>query len=404
VLVRLRRLGRHLSYANVVATLCLFIVLGGSSYAAVKISGSDVKRETLTGANIKDGSLLAKDFKKGQLPGGKPGAPGAQGGQGQVGAPGSPGAPGPSGSQGPQGEPGAAAAPPPPGPATVEKLTIAGATPIVLDVLSSKFDGASEGTSGGGGGTGKAKFEGLDVTAAPGAEGPELLEAAAAGKHFTSAKLEVLAPGSSVPAATLELGETTVANFAISGSGAKRTEELRLAVPDPGSLPTDPPRLVWSATAPALPAAGQKVGEMTIVGVTGTMDLISDPSGAVEPEGWSLVGPASSPGGGGGVGRTEFESFRVVKAPDSFSPELLKAMRLGKAFAGATITLFVPGTTTPATIYELEDVVIDGYHLRGGPTPIEGLALDYEAIKQTVPVTGGEPQEGCWSLAENKAC
>jgi type VI protein secretion system component Hcp len=395
----MRRIRSKLSYANVVATLCLFIALGGTSYAAVKITGADIKPESVTGANIKDGSLLAKDFKKGQLPGGKPGAPGApgqagaQGGQGAAGAQGATGA---TGAPGAQGEPGEADAPPG-GPATTERLTIAASpAPIVVNVLSSSLDGAFEE------GAVKPAFGGLDVTATPGADAPQLLAAVASGKHLASAKLEVFAPGASSPTATLELGDTTVASFAVSGSGEERTEEMRLTVTDPGGSPTDPSLLLWAAT-PALPVAGQKVGEMTLAGVTGTINLISDPSAAVEPEGWGLVGPEPT-GGGGGVSHPKFATFRVVKAVDSLSPELLKAMKFGSHFTLATITLFAPGTTTPATTYELKDARIGGYRLRGGPVPIEELGFDFSAIKQTVPVTGGEPKVGCWSVQENKAC
>ncbi len=52
-------LRRKLSYANVVATLALFVALGGSSYAAL----------TLTGRNIKNGSLTAQDIKRDALGG-----------------------------------------------------------------------------------------------------------------------------------------------------------------------------------------------------------------------------------------------------------------------------------------------------------------------------------------------
>jgi type VI protein secretion system component Hcp len=276
-------------------------------------------------------------------------------------------------------------------------LTIeASSDPIVVKVLSSSLDGAFEE------GAVKPSFGGLDVTATPGADAPQLLTAVASGKHFASAKLEVLAPGAETPTATLELGDTTVASFAVSGSGEERTEGMRLTVTDPGGSPTDPPQLVW-AGAPALPVAGQKVGEMTLAGVTGTINLISDPSAAVEPEGWGLVGPEPT-GGGGGVSHPKFATFRVVKAVDSLSPELLEAMKFGSHFTGAKITIFATGTTTPATTYELKDARIGGYRLRGGPIPIEELGFNYSTIKQTVPVAGGEPKVGCWSVQENKAC
>jgi hypothetical protein len=45
-----RRLrGRRPGHATVVAYLALFIALGGSSYAAIKITGKQVKDSSLTG-------------------------------------------------------------------------------------------------------------------------------------------------------------------------------------------------------------------------------------------------------------------------------------------------------------------------------------------------------------------
>jgi hypothetical protein len=55
----INRLRPHLSYANLVATLAVFIALGGSSYAALKITGRD----------IEDGSLTFKDLKRNTLGG-----------------------------------------------------------------------------------------------------------------------------------------------------------------------------------------------------------------------------------------------------------------------------------------------------------------------------------------------
>src|SRR5258705_12135535 len=62
---------RHLSYANVTATLALFVALGGGAYAATKLPANSV-----TSVQVKNGSLLAKDFKKGQLKTGKAGPAG----------------------------------------------------------------------------------------------------------------------------------------------------------------------------------------------------------------------------------------------------------------------------------------------------------------------------------------
>jgi hypothetical protein len=93
-----------LSYANVIATLALFVALGGSSYAAVQLSRGSVKTKHLaagavTGAKVKNRSLRARDFRVGQLPAGPQGAqgaPGPQGPQGDQGSPGMAGIPGPT--------------------------------------------------------------------------------------------------------------------------------------------------------------------------------------------------------------------------------------------------------------------------------------------------------------------
>jgi hypothetical protein len=100
----------RLTYANVVASLALFAALGGSSYAAISVtgaqvrdnslSGRDVRNASLTGRDVRDRSLLAQDFKPGQLPAGP------EGSQGDTGAPGPKGDTGAPGAKGDQGEPG----------------------------------------------------------------------------------------------------------------------------------------------------------------------------------------------------------------------------------------------------------------------------------------------------------
>jgi hypothetical protein len=53
-----------LSYANVMATIAVFIALGGSSYAAVRMTGKDVKDGTLTGKDVKNRSLGQKELSR----------------------------------------------------------------------------------------------------------------------------------------------------------------------------------------------------------------------------------------------------------------------------------------------------------------------------------------------------
>lgn len=87
------------------ATVAVFIALGGSSYAALRVTGKSVPKDALTGADIKnltgkdvrdntltgadvrkltsadvaDGGLLAEDFGPGQLPAGPQGLRGVPG-------------------------------------------------------------------------------------------------------------------------------------------------------------------------------------------------------------------------------------------------------------------------------------------------------------------------------------
>ena len=57
----LARLRAHLTYANVVSTLCLFILLGGGAYAATKIDSGDVKDNSLKSVDLKDGKGVEGD-------------------------------------------------------------------------------------------------------------------------------------------------------------------------------------------------------------------------------------------------------------------------------------------------------------------------------------------------------
>ena len=100
---------RHLSFANVVSTMALFIDLGGGAYAAVKlprnsVGEAQIKAGAVRSGEVKDGTLRAKDFKRGDLPpgaAGRPGATGPTGSSGLAGVAGPGGAVGPSGPRGP---------------------------------------------------------------------------------------------------------------------------------------------------------------------------------------------------------------------------------------------------------------------------------------------------------------
>ena len=103
------KLRPRLTYANVMATVAVFVALGGSSYAAVTLSNNSVKskhiakgavkrsdlgRNAVISSKVADGSLRATDFAAGQLSSGPKGDTGMKGDKGDPGSPGQPGADG----------------------------------------------------------------------------------------------------------------------------------------------------------------------------------------------------------------------------------------------------------------------------------------------------------------------
>src|SRR4051812_50159949 len=81
-----RRLARR--HTTAVAYLALFAALGGSAYAAVTVTGKQIKDGTVTGKDVKNRSLGAGKLSATALgslageagPGGPPGPGGGQGG------------------------------------------------------------------------------------------------------------------------------------------------------------------------------------------------------------------------------------------------------------------------------------------------------------------------------------
>jgi len=56
-------LRRRLSYGNVVATLALFVALGGTSYAVLHVSSDDVVDNSLRSRDVRNGTLLSRDLR-----------------------------------------------------------------------------------------------------------------------------------------------------------------------------------------------------------------------------------------------------------------------------------------------------------------------------------------------------
>jgi Collagen triple helix repeat (20 copies) len=103
-----RLLGRH---GTAVAYLALFAALGGSAYAAVTVTGSNIKDGTVTGKDVKNRTLGTSKLSASAVsslagPQGPQGPTGAKGDQGPAGAKGDQGPAGPQGLLGPKGDKG----------------------------------------------------------------------------------------------------------------------------------------------------------------------------------------------------------------------------------------------------------------------------------------------------------
>jgi hypothetical protein len=61
---------KHLTYANVVATLALFVALGGGAYGVSQITSGDIKNDTIKSADLRDRKAVkGSDVKRGTLGG-----------------------------------------------------------------------------------------------------------------------------------------------------------------------------------------------------------------------------------------------------------------------------------------------------------------------------------------------
>lgn len=93
----MKQIRKRLTYANVMSTIAVFLLLGGATaFAAThlpknSVGPKQIRKNAVNSAKVKNHSLRAVDFKKGQLP------QGPQGPQGEKGD---------TGPQGPKGEPG----------------------------------------------------------------------------------------------------------------------------------------------------------------------------------------------------------------------------------------------------------------------------------------------------------
>ena len=65
----LRQIRNRLTYANVMSTLAVFIALGGSSYAALKVGTRDIKNNAVRSVDLRNNDVRGKDVRNGTLTG-----------------------------------------------------------------------------------------------------------------------------------------------------------------------------------------------------------------------------------------------------------------------------------------------------------------------------------------------
>jgi len=58
---------QRMTYANVVSTLALFVALGGSSYAALRISGSSIQNRSIAAKKLERNSITSREVRESHL-------------------------------------------------------------------------------------------------------------------------------------------------------------------------------------------------------------------------------------------------------------------------------------------------------------------------------------------------
>ena len=357
-------LRKRLSYANVTSTACLFIVLGGSAYATVSVTGKDVRNGSITGADIRDHSLGARELRRGASLVGPTGAPGRPGDPGRDGAPGA-GVP----------------APPVQVREPAGRLTLAGLAGTgpggSIEVRSLAWSNLVSGYDAAGGGKVPAPVWGdIAIAKAPDRASTALWKRAATGEHIASAELELLAPGATVPYATYTLSDVTVEGFSTQGSGDERQDTIRLGFE---TAIAANPGFAFDPSAPLAAPAEPTVGRMTVDGIPGATEIVLDA--------WNVTGAG---------GPAQFGPFLVNTPVGPASPELLERFATGAHTKSVTIELLQPGSTDVSSTYVLTDVVIAAYAVAGDARPLERIGFDAARIESTTPVPGGEPIRSCF--------
>ena len=65
----LSQLRQHLTYSNVMATVALFIALGGTSYAALEVGTREIRNNSVRSTDLRNGNVRGKDIRNGDVRG-----------------------------------------------------------------------------------------------------------------------------------------------------------------------------------------------------------------------------------------------------------------------------------------------------------------------------------------------
>lgn len=63
----MKRVRKHLSFANVMSVIAVFLAIGGTAIAAKKISGKNIKKASISGSKLKDDTITGKQVNESSL-------------------------------------------------------------------------------------------------------------------------------------------------------------------------------------------------------------------------------------------------------------------------------------------------------------------------------------------------
>lgn len=420
----LRHVLSRLTFANVIASVALFLALGGGAYAAVSgIPGKDGRihgcYSTSSGALrvLAEGRSCTRHEKalawNEQGPRGETGARGATGAAGATGPVGPAGPGGAVGPQGPAGAQGAAGLAGPQGPGGADGA-IGPAGPSAPEPPADAPDSTYELTLHEPGGDLVASLSAFSITVLPSGTGgnwnlsfirrhdsvsPALTKLVAKGQMALDATLtaaSAAAPSdhqTTNPYATWALHNVTVTAFADGEASGGGNDSGTLAFTASPSTPG------FSVDDTLLPAATLRRAGTVTFGLPGgavTSDLY-------EAE-WGVYNPGAN-GSGTGATVADFSKLVVDHRVDATSPRLLSLLRSGGSMLSATVKLQDPSEGQPHATYVLANAGISESSVAAGNHQTERVALSsYSRITTTVRSADGTATSSCWDVGSNTAC